>query len=178
MNAQMHADILSWSRSQGLFAGLALEGATLLRQDLDDPRILMGRNWRTVRLVTGRRRMPPAARSLQAVPPKGDRHRNRKKWRPQSEHRNGEMIQFSDFSTALRKPTPLNSIDLQYGQCGRDMNFIALYVSLRCTACSASWAIAGAARAHVRICSIVPAACWSACFAGGPNLLLCPHVRL
>ena len=34
-DAQMHAEILSWSRSQGLFAGLALEGATL-RQDLDD----------------------------------------------------------------------------------------------------------------------------------------------
>lgn len=26
-DAQMHAEILSWSRSQGLFAGLALEGA-------------------------------------------------------------------------------------------------------------------------------------------------------
>ena len=34
-DAQMHAEILSWSRSQGLFAGIALEGATL-RQDLDD----------------------------------------------------------------------------------------------------------------------------------------------
>jgi lipid-binding SYLF domain-containing protein len=33
-DAQMHADILSWSRSQGLFAGFALEGATL-RADLD-----------------------------------------------------------------------------------------------------------------------------------------------
>lgn len=32
-DAQMHAEILSWSRSQGLFAGVALEGATL-RQDL------------------------------------------------------------------------------------------------------------------------------------------------
>jgi lipid-binding SYLF domain-containing protein len=30
---QMHAEILSWSRSQGLFAGVALEGATL-RPDL------------------------------------------------------------------------------------------------------------------------------------------------
>jgi len=27
-DAQMHADILSWSRSQGLFAGVALEGAS------------------------------------------------------------------------------------------------------------------------------------------------------
>ena len=34
-DAQMRADILSWSRAQGLFAGVALEGATL-RQDLDD----------------------------------------------------------------------------------------------------------------------------------------------
>jgi len=32
-DAQMHGEILSWSRSQGVFAGLALEGATL-RQDL------------------------------------------------------------------------------------------------------------------------------------------------
>ncbi len=39
---QMHAEILSWSRSQGLFAGLALEGATL-RQDLDDNAELYGR---------------------------------------------------------------------------------------------------------------------------------------
>src|SRR3954469_20296076 len=31
-DAQMHAEILSWSRSQGLFAGLGLEGATP-RQD-------------------------------------------------------------------------------------------------------------------------------------------------
>lgn len=28
-DAQMHADILSWSRSQGLFAGIGLEGATV-----------------------------------------------------------------------------------------------------------------------------------------------------
>jgi lipid-binding SYLF domain-containing protein len=39
---QMHAEILSWSRSQGLFAGVALEGATL-RQDLDDNAQMYGR---------------------------------------------------------------------------------------------------------------------------------------
>lgn len=38
----MHADILSWSRTQGLFAGIALEGATL-RQDLDDNKTLYGK---------------------------------------------------------------------------------------------------------------------------------------
>jgi hypothetical protein len=48
-DAHMHADILSWSRSQGLFAGVALEGATL-REDLDDNATLMARNWRTARL--------------------------------------------------------------------------------------------------------------------------------
>src|SRR6185295_2574646 len=41
-DAQLHADILSWSRSQGLFAGIALEGATL-RQDLDDNATLYGK---------------------------------------------------------------------------------------------------------------------------------------
>ena len=39
---QMHAEILSWSRSQGLFAGVALEGATL-RQDLDDNAQIYGK---------------------------------------------------------------------------------------------------------------------------------------
>src|SRR6266566_1675831 len=50
-DAQMHADILSWSRSQGLFAGLALEGATL-RQDLDDNQNLYGRKIGTREIVT------------------------------------------------------------------------------------------------------------------------------
>src|SRR5580704_8997022 len=40
-DAQMHAEILSWSRSQGIFAGIALEGATL-REDLDDNAALYG----------------------------------------------------------------------------------------------------------------------------------------
>ena len=38
----MKADILSWSRTQGLFAGVAIEGATL-RQDLDDNTTLYGK---------------------------------------------------------------------------------------------------------------------------------------
>src|SRR6478752_1833138 len=41
-DAQMHADILSWSPSQGLFAGLALEGATL-PQELDDNASIYGK---------------------------------------------------------------------------------------------------------------------------------------
>jgi lipid-binding SYLF domain-containing protein len=62
-DAQMHADILSWSRSQGLFAGLALEGATL-RQDLDDNANLYGKKLENRDIVTNKHRMPPAAVKL------------------------------------------------------------------------------------------------------------------
>ncbi len=50
-DAQMHADILSWSRSQGLFAGVALEGATL-RQDLDDNAAMYGKRLENRAIVT------------------------------------------------------------------------------------------------------------------------------
>ena len=62
-DAQMHADILSWSRSQGLFAGVALEGATL-RQDLDDNQNLYGKRLENRAIVTERRRIPAAAAKL------------------------------------------------------------------------------------------------------------------
>jgi lipid-binding SYLF domain-containing protein len=62
-DAQMHADILSWSRSQGLFAGLALEGATL-RQDLDDNNAIYGRRVGNREIVTSKRRMSPEALKL------------------------------------------------------------------------------------------------------------------
>ena len=50
-DAQMHADILSWSRTQGLFAGVALEGATL-RQDLDDNAEMYGKRLENRAIVT------------------------------------------------------------------------------------------------------------------------------
>jgi lipid-binding SYLF domain-containing protein len=62
-DAQMHAEILSWSRSQGLFAGLALEGATL-RQDLDDNATLYGRKLKNREIVTTSVRPPRAAAKL------------------------------------------------------------------------------------------------------------------
>ncbi len=61
-DAQMHADILSWSRSQGLFAGIALEGATL-RQDLDDNQNIYGRRIENREIVNMKRRMPPGRRN-------------------------------------------------------------------------------------------------------------------
>ena len=64
-DAQMHADILSWSRSQGLFAGLALEGATL-RQDLDDNQALYGKRLENKQIVNSGVRAPKAAARLLA----------------------------------------------------------------------------------------------------------------
>ncbi len=65
-DAQMHAEILSWSRSQGLFAGLALQGATL-RQDLDDNATLYGKKLENRQIVTTDVRPPKAAARLIAL---------------------------------------------------------------------------------------------------------------
>jgi lipid-binding SYLF domain-containing protein len=76
-DAQMHAEILSWSRSQGIFAGLALEGATL-RQDLDDNRALYGRKLENRHIVTTRGVRPPAAAAkLMALLNKYSRHEHK-----------------------------------------------------------------------------------------------------
>jgi SH3 domain-containing YSC84-like protein 1 len=62
-DAQMRADILSWSRTQGLFAGVALEGATL-REDLDDNVALYGKKLGNRVIVTKGVRAPKAAAKL------------------------------------------------------------------------------------------------------------------
>ena len=62
-DAQMHAEILSWSRSQGLFAGIALTGATL-RQDLDDNAQLYGKKLENKQIVTTSVRTPKSAERL------------------------------------------------------------------------------------------------------------------
>src|SRR5436305_867891 len=62
-DVQLHAEILSWSRTQGLFAGLALEGATL-RQDLDDNATLYGKKLENRQIVTKGVHAPKAATKL------------------------------------------------------------------------------------------------------------------
>ncbi len=62
-DAQLRADILSWSRAKGLFAGVALEGATL-RQDLDDNAALYGKQLENRDIVTKGVRPPAAATKL------------------------------------------------------------------------------------------------------------------
>src|SRR3984885_12734373 len=73
-DAQLHAEILSWSRSQGLFAGIALEGATL-RQDLNDNAdIYGGRKLENREIVTQHIRAPRSAARLLALLNKYSRH--------------------------------------------------------------------------------------------------------
>ncbi len=62
-DAWMTAEILSWSRSHGLFAGLSLDGATL-RNDLDANRDMYGKPWTSREILTSGATPPAAARKL------------------------------------------------------------------------------------------------------------------
>ena len=64
-DVQLRADILSWSRAKGLFAGIAIDGATL-RQDLDDNAELYGKKLETRDIVTTGVKPPAAAATLLA----------------------------------------------------------------------------------------------------------------
>jgi lipid-binding SYLF domain-containing protein len=59
-DAMMNAEILSYSRSRGLFAGISLEGATL-HADADANRELYGRNATNREILTGDFKTPAAA---------------------------------------------------------------------------------------------------------------------
>jgi lipid-binding SYLF domain-containing protein len=59
-DAMMHAEMLSYSRSRGLFAGISLEGATL-RPDEETNRELYGRDATNREILTGDFKTPPAA---------------------------------------------------------------------------------------------------------------------
>jgi lipid-binding SYLF domain-containing protein len=65
-DAQMQAEILSWSRSQGLFAGIALEGATL-REDLDDNAALYGTKLENRYIVSSGTPPPASAAPLMTL---------------------------------------------------------------------------------------------------------------
>lgn len=62
-DAAMTAEILSWSRSRGIFAGVSLQGATL-RQDLDDNAALYGKKLKNREIVRGPVAPPKAASRL------------------------------------------------------------------------------------------------------------------
>ena len=62
-DALMRAEILSWSRSRGVFAGISLQGATL-RQDLDANQVLYGKRMKNRDIVKHGIEPPSAASSL------------------------------------------------------------------------------------------------------------------
>jgi SH3 domain-containing YSC84-like protein 1 len=65
-DATMRAKILSYSRSRGAFAGLALTGATL-RQDLDENNEMYGRKLTSKEIMAGGLQPPAAAADLLAL---------------------------------------------------------------------------------------------------------------
>jgi SH3 domain-containing YSC84-like protein 1 len=60
------AEILSWSRSRGLFGGVSLEGATL-RNDIDENQVLYGQRWTSKQILTSGAKPIPAAQNLLSV---------------------------------------------------------------------------------------------------------------
>jgi SH3 domain-containing YSC84-like protein 1 len=59
----MTAEILSWSRSRGLFAGVSLDGATL-RNDLDENQTLYGQRWTSKQILGSGAKIPEQAGKL------------------------------------------------------------------------------------------------------------------
>jgi SH3 domain-containing YSC84-like protein 1 len=62
-DAFMTAEILSWSRSKGLFVGVSLDGATL-RNDLDENQALYGQRWTSKQILGSGAKTPAAATKL------------------------------------------------------------------------------------------------------------------
>ncbi|HEX5431281.1 MAG TPA: lipid-binding SYLF domain-containing protein, partial [Bryobacteraceae bacterium] len=65
-DAALTAEILTWSRSRGLFAGVSLSGATL-RQDDDWNQEMYGRVLTNREIVTGNTAPPKSAAALLAA---------------------------------------------------------------------------------------------------------------
>jgi len=75
-DAYMTAEILTWSRSRGLFAGISLSGATL-RHDLDTNRELYGKTLTNKEVVEGDVAPPPAAHAFIGLLDKYSSRKNR-----------------------------------------------------------------------------------------------------
>ena len=65
-DASMRAEMLAWSRTRGVFAGISLEGATL-REDRDENRHLYRKQLSNRTIVTGTVKPPKAADELMAL---------------------------------------------------------------------------------------------------------------
>lgn len=62
-DALMTAEILSWSRSRGIFAGISLDGATL-RNDIDENQAMYGQRWESKDILNSGAKPPATASKL------------------------------------------------------------------------------------------------------------------
>jgi lipid-binding SYLF domain-containing protein len=62
-DAMMTAEILSWSRSRGVFVGISLDGATL-RGDTDENEAMYGKRWTSKEIIGSGATPPPNAAKL------------------------------------------------------------------------------------------------------------------
>ena len=65
-DALMTAEIVSWSRSKGAFAGVSLDGATL-RNDIDENRAMYGTPWSSKQILNSGATPPAAAAKLLSI---------------------------------------------------------------------------------------------------------------
>jgi SH3 domain-containing YSC84-like protein 1 len=65
-DALMTAEMLSWSRSRGVFAGVSLSGATL-RNDLDENKAMYGQRWTNKEILNSGLKAPEGASKLISV---------------------------------------------------------------------------------------------------------------
>ena len=72
----MHAEMLSYSRSRGIFAGISLQGATL-RRDEDADMELYGSRVSNRAILNGEVKTPAAAEPLEAMLNKTSMHKDR-----------------------------------------------------------------------------------------------------
>jgi lipid-binding SYLF domain-containing protein len=70
-NASMQAQMLSYSRSRGVFGGVSLSGATL-RPDGDANENLYGKKVTAAEIIAGKVAMPPEAQQLVTILPKSE----------------------------------------------------------------------------------------------------------
>jgi lipid-binding SYLF domain-containing protein len=75
-DAVLHAEMLSYSRSRGLFAGISLEGATL-RPDEETNRELYGRDATNREILTGDLKTPAVAAKFERALNRDSTQRNR-----------------------------------------------------------------------------------------------------
>jgi lipid-binding SYLF domain-containing protein len=65
-DALLTAEILSWSRSRGLFGGVSLDGATL-RSDVNENEAMYGQRWENKDILTSGAKPPAAAAKVLAL---------------------------------------------------------------------------------------------------------------